>query len=95
MKSVIIKSGKNKGIMNILVYAPNTTFVVKYAVENDFACVVYERAHDKLQNALIMLLNNKVVSERIVKNSAKLVKQFDTILVSHRIQEILKQQVVC
>ncbi|MFQ5786414.1 MAG: glycosyltransferase, partial [Thermodesulfobacteriota bacterium] len=78
----------------ILVYAPKTSYIANYAKQHGFACVVKERSHDELKEALLTLLKDKRVREETVKKSKILVMQFDTISVSSKLQEILKYQVV-
>ncbi|NCN53211.1 glycosyltransferase family 4 protein [Candidatus Wolfebacteria bacterium] len=55
----------------ILIHAPASSFLVKYAKENNFALVVDENNIEKLKAAIKKLLTDKKLSEKLVKNAQK------------------------
>jgi glycosyltransferase involved in cell wall biosynthesis len=55
----------------ILVHAPASSFLVKYAKENGFAAVVDEENIEKLKTAIRRLINEKEWREELVKNAER------------------------
>lgn len=53
----------------ILIHAPASTFLAKYARKNDFAEVVDEENNDILKGAIKKLVNNKEYSSKLVNNA--------------------------
>ncbi|MDD5638908.1 MAG: glycosyltransferase, partial [Candidatus Pacebacteria bacterium] len=53
----------------ILIHAPSSTFLVKYAKENNFALVVDEENIEKLKNAIKTLLFDKILAKQLIKNA--------------------------
>ncbi|MDD5638728.1 MAG: hypothetical protein PHO28_02360 [Candidatus Pacebacteria bacterium] len=53
----------------ILIYAPSSTFLVKYAKENNFALVVNEENIEKLKSAIKTLLFDTIITKRIIENA--------------------------
>jgi len=53
----------------ILIHAPTSTFLVKYAKENNFAAVVDEENTEKLKGAIKKLLTDKKLAKELVKNA--------------------------
>lgn len=55
----------------ILIHAPASTFLVKYARENNFAEVVDKEEKELLKKAIIKLIMNKKYSDELVTNAKK------------------------
>lgn len=55
----------------ILIHAPKSSYLVKYAKENDFAVVVDEESVPALQTAIRQLISNQELAQRIVTNAQK------------------------
>jgi len=53
----------------ILIHAPTSTFLVKYAKENNFALVVDEENIEKLKSAIKTLLSDKTFTKRLIENA--------------------------
>lgn len=53
----------------ILIHAPSSAFLAKYAKKNNFAYVVDEENIEKLKNAIKMLLFNKTSTKQIIENA--------------------------
>jgi len=53
----------------ILIHAPSSTFLVKYAKENNFALVVDEENIKKLKSAIKTLLFDKTFTKQIIENA--------------------------
>jgi len=55
----------------ILIHAPASTFLVKYAKENNFAAVVDEENTEKLKGAIRKLLTDKKLATELIANAKK------------------------
>ncbi len=55
----------------ILIHAPASTFLVKYARENDFAEIVDEENTEKLKTAIKKIITDRKFSEKIIRNAKK------------------------
>ena len=55
----------------ILVHAPASSYLVKYAKENNFAAVVDEEDTEKLKEVIKKLLTDKELSKKLVENAQK------------------------
>ncbi|MFA5967466.1 MAG: glycosyltransferase [Patescibacteria group bacterium] len=55
----------------ILIHAPETSHLVKYAKENDFAAVVDEENITALQNAIRQLIGDTALAQRLVTNAQR------------------------
>ncbi|PIS34804.1 MAG: hypothetical protein COT37_00710 [Parcubacteria group bacterium CG08_land_8_20_14_0_20_43_9] len=55
----------------ILIHAPSSSFLVKYAKENNFAMVVDEESVEKLGTAIRQLLKNQGLAEKLIANAEK------------------------
>lgn len=53
----------------MLIHAPETSHLVKYAKENDFALVVDKEDIGELRTAIYRLITDSVLAERLVKNA--------------------------
>lgn len=54
-----------------MIHAPASTYLVKYARENNFALVVDEDNIDKLKEGIIKLISDKKLQIQLVKNAKK------------------------
>lgn len=55
----------------ILIHAPSSTFLVKYAKENNFAAVIDEESIEKLKIIIKKLLTDQKFSEKLIENARK------------------------
>ncbi|MDD5638537.1 MAG: hypothetical protein PHO28_01350 [Candidatus Pacebacteria bacterium] len=55
----------------ILIHAPSSTFLVKYAKENNFAVIVDEENIEKLKITIKKLLTDRKLAEELIKNAQK------------------------
>jgi len=53
----------------ILIHAPASTFLVKYAKENNFALIIDEENTEKLKSAIKTLLFDKTFTKQIIENA--------------------------
>lgn len=74
----------------ILIHAPSSTFVAKYAKENDFAEVVDIEDNDILIKSIKHLISNKEYSDKLVTNAQKIFyKNHDAIINAKIITKII------
>ena len=53
----------------ILIHAPSSSFLVKYAKENDFACVVDEKNIEKLKEEVVKIVSDLEYSNSLIKKA--------------------------
>jgi glycosyltransferase involved in cell wall biosynthesis len=73
----------------ILVHAPSDCYVSHYARKNGFGIVVDKLDPEELRRAIILLLEDRDLRERLGKNAIETAKKHDAKLVSRRLQEYL------
>lgn len=74
----------------ILIHAPATTFLAKYAKENNFALVVDVEDNDIIKKAIIRIINDKEYANTLVTNAKKtFYKNHDAGKNSLKLQEII------
>lgn len=75
----------------ILIHAPNSSFLVKYAKENGFALVVDKENIDSLKTAIKKLVHDKEFANQLIKNAQKtFFKNHDIIKNQEKLKNIIK-----
>jgi glycosyltransferase involved in cell wall biosynthesis len=75
----------------ILLYSPKEVYLTKFAEEKEWALVVKEKSIDKLIEAIMKIMNNSSLRNKISKNSIKIAKkQFNSKIIRSNFQRIIK-----